>query len=84
MTPWARCWPRFGLDLEKDTVVVYTSDHGEMLGDHGLWHKFQFYEGSCGVPLVVRAPGVTSQTGGRRPSLPGRAERSRLLREAYS
>ena len=48
------------LDLEKDTVVVYTSDHGEMLGDHGLWHKFQFYEGSCGVPLVVRAPGVTS------------------------
>jgi choline-sulfatase len=30
-----------------------------MLGDHGLWHKFQFYEGSCGVPLIVRAPGVT-------------------------
>ena len=47
------------LDLEKDTVVVYTSDHGEMLGDHGLWHKFQFYEGSCGVPLLLRAPGVT-------------------------
>jgi choline-sulfatase len=47
------------LDLEKDTLVVYTSDHGEMLGDHGLWHKFQFYEGSCGVPLIVRAPGVT-------------------------
>jgi choline-sulfatase len=47
------------LDLEKDTIVVYTSDHGEMLGDHGLWHKFQFYEGSCGVPLIVRAPGVT-------------------------
>src|SRR5215472_5350119 len=46
------------LDLEKDTIVVYTSDHGEMLGDHGLWHKFQFYEGSCGVPLIVRAPGV--------------------------
>ena len=47
------------LDLEKDTVVIYTSDHGEMLGDHGLWNKFQFYEGSCGVPLIVRAPGVT-------------------------
>ena len=31
------------LDLEKDTIVVYTSDHGELLGDHGLWHKFQFY-----------------------------------------
>ncbi|HJZ94864.1 MAG TPA: sulfatase-like hydrolase/transferase, partial [Candidatus Solibacter sp.] len=36
------------LDLEKDTIVVYTADHGELLGDHGLWHKFQFYEGSCG------------------------------------
>ncbi|HTX38063.1 MAG TPA: sulfatase-like hydrolase/transferase [Bryobacteraceae bacterium] len=47
------------LDLEGDTVVIYTSDHGEMLGDHGLWNKFQFYEGSCGVPLMVRAPGIT-------------------------
>jgi choline-sulfatase len=48
------------LGLEKDTIVAYTSDHGEMLGEHGLWQKFQFYEASCGVPLVVRAPGVFS------------------------
>jgi choline-sulfatase len=47
------------LDLEKDTIVVYTSDHGELLGDHGLWHKFQFYEGSCGVPLLMRVPQTT-------------------------
>jgi choline-sulfatase len=47
------------LDLEKDTVVLYTADHGEMLGEHGLWQKFVFYESSVGVPLVVRAPGVT-------------------------
>src|SRR5947209_875444 len=47
------------LDLEKDTVVLYTSDHGEMLGEHGLWQKFVFYEPSVGVPLIVRAPGVT-------------------------
>ncbi len=47
------------LDLEKDTIVVYTSDHGEMLGEHGLWNKFQFYEPSCGVPLMFRAPGIT-------------------------
>ena len=46
------------LDLEKDTVVVYVSDHGEMLGEHGLWQKFQFYESSCGIPLIVRAPGI--------------------------
>jgi choline-sulfatase len=47
------------LDLEKNTVVLYTADHGEMLGEHGLWQKFVFYESSVGVPLVVRAPGVT-------------------------
>lgn len=44
------------LNLEKDTAVVYASDHGEMLGEHGLWQKFQFYEGSCGVPLLIRDP----------------------------
>jgi choline-sulfatase len=49
------------LDLEKDTVVVYTSDHGEMLGEHGLWQKFQFYESSCGIPLIIRAPGITPE-----------------------
>jgi choline-sulfatase len=48
------------LDLDKDTIVLYLSDHGEMLGDLGLWQKFEFYEGSCGVPLIVRAPGVTT------------------------
>ncbi len=47
------------LGLSENTIVIYTSDHGELLGDHGLWQKFQFYEGSCGVPLLVRVPGVT-------------------------
>jgi len=47
------------LGLEENTIVVYTSDHGEMLGEHGLWQKFEFYEGSCGVPLLIRAPGVS-------------------------
>jgi len=46
------------LGLEDDTVVVYTSDHGEMLGEHGLWHKFVFYEPSVCVPLIFRAPGM--------------------------
>ena len=45
------------LGLDRNTIVVYTSDHGEMLGDLGLWNKFQFYEGSCGVPLAIRIPG---------------------------
>ena len=47
------------LDLEKDTIVLYTADHGEMLGEHGLWQKFVFYEPSVGVPLIVRVPGIT-------------------------
>ena len=47
------------LGLEDDTIVVYSSDHGEMLGEHGLWGKTVFYEPSVGVPLIVRAPGVT-------------------------
>jgi choline-sulfatase len=41
---------------DRDTVVCYTSDHGEMLGDLGLWQKFEFYESSCGVPLLIRLP----------------------------
>jgi choline-sulfatase len=45
------------LGLDRNTIVVYTSDHGEMLGDLGLWNKFEFYEGSCGVPLTFRMPG---------------------------
>lgn len=48
------------LGLEDDTLVVYTADHGEMLGEHSLWQKFQFYESSCGVPLMLRAPGISS------------------------
>jgi choline-sulfatase len=47
------------LGLEENTIVIYTSDHGEMLGEHGLWQKFVFYEPSVGVPLLFRVPGVT-------------------------
>ena len=46
------------LGLEDNTLVVYSSDHGEMLGEHGCWQKSLFYEPSCGVPLVFRGPGV--------------------------
>ena len=46
------------LGLAKNTLVVFTSDHGEMLGDHGMHGKFVFYEGSVHVPLLMRLPGV--------------------------
>lgn len=41
-----------------NTLVVVSSDHGEMLGDHNLWAKRHPYQGSVGIPLVVRGPGV--------------------------
>jgi choline-sulfatase len=39
-----------------DTVVIVTSDHGEMLGERGAWYKMSFYEGSARVPLLVSWP----------------------------
>ncbi|MEM8494574.1 MAG: sulfatase-like hydrolase/transferase [Planctomycetota bacterium] len=44
-----------GEDLD-DWWIVYTSDHGEMLGEHGIWEKQKFFEGSARVPLVIRPP----------------------------
>ena len=45
------------LGLSDNTLVVFTSDHGEMLGDHGMHSKMIFYEGSVHVPLLMRFPG---------------------------
>lgn len=44
------------LHLGERTRVIYTSDHGEMLGEHGLWGKSAMYEGSVGVPLILKGP----------------------------
>lgn len=45
------------LGLADNTLVLFTSDHGEMLGDHGMHSKMIFYEGSVHVPLLMRFPG---------------------------
>jgi choline-sulfatase len=47
------------LGLADDTLVIYTTDHGEMLYEHGLRGKFNFFEPSARNPLIVRWPGVT-------------------------
>jgi choline-sulfatase len=48
-------WQAAGLG--ENSLVAYASDHGEMLGDHGLFWKNCFYEGSVGIPLVLSWPG---------------------------
>jgi choline-sulfatase len=44
--------------LAENTLIVYTSDHGDMQGEHGLWWKHVFYEESVRVPLILSWPGV--------------------------
>ena len=53
--------------LADDTVVAYTSDHGEMLGKFGMWWKCSLYEDSVRVPLLVAGPGFE---GGRKVATP--------------
>ncbi len=48
-------------DRLDDTVVIVTSDHGDMLGDRGTWFKMSFQERSARVPLVIAGPGVTER-----------------------
>lgn len=45
-------------DALDNTLVIVASDHGEMLGSHGLWHKMMPYEEALRVPLVMRLPGT--------------------------
>jgi arylsulfatase A-like enzyme len=50
------------LGLEEDTVFVFTSDHGDMLGSHGLWKKQQPFNESTGIPFLMKLPGQAAQT----------------------
>lgn len=56
-----------------NTWIVYSSDHGEMLGDHGLMAKMNFYRSSVRVPLIVRPPTRTVAQVGRVETAPVQA-----------
>ena len=50
------------LDLRDDTVIAFSSDHGEELGDHGdVSHHFRFYSHNVRVPLIYSGPGVKAE-----------------------
>ncbi|MGD1895083.1 MAG: sulfatase [Cyclobacteriaceae bacterium] len=55
-------------DLAENTIVIYTSDQGHFLGEHGFFSKRFIYEESMQMPLIVRYPGVI-EAGSRRPEL---------------
>lgn len=48
-----------------NTIVIFSADHGDMLGERGMWYKMSFHEWSAAVPFIVRHPDVQ---GGRRVS----------------
>ena len=43
-------------NLAEDTIIVFSGDHGDMLGERGLWYKMHWFEMSARVPLLVHAP----------------------------
>ena len=50
------------LGLTDDTLVIFTADHGENLGDHGLIQKSQWFDSSTRVPMIVKPPSLPAQT----------------------
>ncbi len=42
--------------MDDNTTVIFTSDHGDMLGEYGLWYKMSFREWSCRIPTIIHDP----------------------------
>jgi choline-sulfatase len=42
--------------LDESTNIIYTSDHGDTMGEHGVWFKSTMYEGSAGIPFIMAGP----------------------------
>ncbi|SIQ51994.1 choline-sulfatase [Rhizobium sp. RU33A] len=44
--------------MAENTIILFVSDHGDMLGERGLWFKMNFFEGSARVPMMMAVPGI--------------------------
>jgi choline-sulfatase len=56
--------------LDRNTVIIVLADHGDMLGERGLWYKMSFYEPACRIPLIVHAHPAVSNRGASRSRRP--------------
>lgn len=55
----------YSYSLRENTIIMFTSDHGEMLGDHALYRKGYPYEGSARVPLLISGPDIPRGRSGK-------------------
>jgi choline-sulfatase len=55
--------------MADNTIVMFTADHGDMLGERGLWYKMNFFEGASRIPLIVAGPGIIRGTAPENVSL---------------
>lgn len=46
--------------MYDNTLIIFTSDHGDMMGDHNMWRKTYAYEGSAAIPMIVKTPSTVS------------------------
>ena len=65
--------------LAEDTFVLFTGDHGEMLGERGLWWKSTLLEGAARVPLICSFPGGRAGSGGAHRTLPAGERRDNVV-----